>query len=246
MLRRILVGTLAFLVGYNLGTYLFYPSDAINNIVQEAVRPVYKVKDLLDKKYEEPTVGLDPELNFLVRLHNKEGQFFCSGFIISEHYVLTAGHCLADSSPFGPASLSLDEIQVRDKDGQIIDEAALPAGVNPRLDWGIVRGNFKDQMVVPILVEELPVIGSFSPIVDPIYMGCGFPMGQKQMFCSRVTPMGLNGFMIEGPGAFFPGMSGGPVIGQTEMKIVGIISYATQGRVGFAPLIGILADFYLE
>jgi len=170
----------------------------------------------------------------IVRLYVGD-QFYCSGVVIGRNYVLTASHCLVDND----YRMRNEEITVVNDDGSVVVKAK-SVGVNIRMDWGLIHGNFTNipgaYVVEAGYTQETKVTA------------CGYPQGAKILTCQELEPLMNDGFLIKckvGP-MLFPGMSGGPVF-NAEGYVVGLntLVYPQESRGGtaYSPVTGILANF---
>lgn len=196
----------------------------------------YKNEKYLDVPYTKTVPNDTVEVyQGIVRLHNLKNEFFCTGVVISNEYAITAAHCIVGMT----GSLSGDEIKVVNHT-QEFSVAAYPAGANNRQDYGIIRGDFSQFKKAPIVYDTITIEAGKT------YAACGFPMGQRNMFCSRVDIQATDYFWIQGFGFMYPGMSGGPVIDMETGEVIGVNSHVNPNTVSFSPLIGILATFNIE
>jgi len=172
----------------------------------------------------------------VVRLYRGD-QFFCSGVVIGKNYVLTASHCLIDE--YG--RMNKQAVTVVNDDGSV-RVASKPSGVNLRMDWGLLEGDF-DEIPAAIVVEV-----GFQP--PPAVIACGYPQGAQMRTCQILQPMMNDGFLIKCRvgGMLFPGMSGGPVFDQNGYVVgLNVLVYPAEsgGGVAYTPTTGILANFHI-
>lgn len=205
------------------------------------LKPTYVDKSLRDGPYTiDEGRNPSPQHGAIIKLYDSPDAFFCTAFVISNKYAVTAGHCLDELNFIGATVIKTHPIIVK---GELSEETGIlvrAVGVNPRLDWGLVVGDFSNFDKVRPVFDTL-----FKPSPIPL-QACGFPMGKKDLWCSPFFPQGLMGFSVVGPGALFPGMSGGPVFDAITGNVVGVVSYASNGYVGIFPLIGLTAYFGIE
>lgn len=167
------------------------------------------------------------EFPTLVRL-SKDGQFFCSGSVISDDYVLTAAHCLVDEN----GEMLDTEFNIESID-QVNKVVVTAAGVNQRADYGLVKGDFKRYTKMTINMDPGTGIG------DSIYIACGFPWGSSDI----CYPLGsqfqtyYDGFATTG--RLYAGMSGGPVVDINRMTIIAVNSAVAEGYVIVMPTVGL-------
>ena len=171
----------------------------------------------------------------IIRLYDASGQFFCTGVVIGANYALTASHCLVDEE----GVMRKEHVHVLNDDKSISVDAK-PAGVNLRMDWGLLHGDFSK--IPGSLVFEVGFEAS------PGVIACGYPHGANAITCQVLVPYMNDGFFIkcQPGGMLFPGMSGGPVFDK-EGHLVGlnIAAYpaAQRGGVAYSPVTSILACF---
>ena len=189
--------------------------------------------DLLDQKYQPQSINATQKYEPIIRLIDPATGFFCTGFVVDKNYAFTAGHCIEDF--FG---LKSGEIIIQDINSEETGIVAQAAGINTRMDWGIVRGDFSNFMNMPIMENDLE-------LTSAEVISCGFPQGRRQLFCSVIRLHGTDNFHLAGTGFLYPGMSGGPVLNEFG-EAIAINSYVRGEIVAVAPLIGILAMFGIE
>lgn len=193
----------------------------------------------------------------VIRLHRvnpKDGSgFYCSAFVVSNAYAVTAGHCIEGTSGMTKAKIAIYNREL--KDTGVVAKAA---AINRRGDVGLITGDFSKFRKIRILVSAQeynnviqgltgpgPYAEQMKMMGQPRFIACGYPYGDAMM-CSGVRPAGLSTFMIMGSALVFPGMSGGPLIDQDYGIAVGVNSFATDGVNGFGSLISIIASFEIE
>lgn len=169
----------------------------------------------------------------MVRLTDVNGKFFCSGTVIADNMVLTAGHCLNDKPLLVE---SIDNVK-----GEILVAQALPIMINQRADYGLITGNFTGFSKLKI---------ETNPYKDLLYhqstlVACGFPWGSTPV-CYPIRgdlKKTFDGFTADGQ--LYPGMSGGPVIDTKTGTVVAVNSAVFEGGIVVMPLIGLFESLGL-
>lgn len=181
------------------------------------------------------TPTINPPYDSIVQLY-VNGDFICSGVVIDEQYAVTAAHCLTDQNN----DVEISPFFVRDPKNLQSTVKSKVVGVNRSIDYGLLRGNFRNFKKSPINVyyDEFASNGAF--------MACGFPYGQNRISCMSINPQGNYIFQILAIGKLYPGMSGGPVFNLITGNVIGVNSAAGQGFVLIAPLIGLYGSFGIE
>lgn len=172
----------------------------------------------------------------IVRL-SVNGQFMCSGVVIGSNYILTASHCIVDEQ----TGLMRDEVVTIQGDNGRVEVMGRTAGVNLRMDWGLIHGNFSSIPASHVLSTDVSK--------DKVLRACGFPQGNHKIYCTILEP-GLNdALLIKTRGIVWPGMSGGPVFDETgtvvglNIRVYELGDARDVGGSGISPTIGILANF---
>lgn len=202
-----------------------------------------RIKDLppfsLSQNYE----NNEALLPALVRIEEPatffhEQQFNCSGTVISDDYVLTAAHCVGGME----GKLSSDKVLIIAIGGTVVE--AVPASMNARADYALIKGDFKGFNKLRVLPNlEKGIGGVFGA---PQILTCGFPWGASDV-CYGAKPLGPYIQFIAMQGLLYPGMSGGPVIEPQFMIVVGVNSMMLDGgAIGIAPLVGLFETLHVE
>lgn len=171
----------------------------------------------------------------IVRLHTTDGRFFCSGFVISAKYVMTAAHCLTEDF-----ELTDNPISIRLPSGQDVNTVGTPAAVNINSDLGLITGDFSGFNVVHVSTTPGLTLQIFMGAAGPV-ISCGFPYGD-QATCLQFLPQTNFLNFIAGQGFLYPGMSGGPVFSLLTGIVVGVNSAMMEGGVLIAPIIGLFSE----
>lgn len=184
------------------------------------------------KSLKRPTcVPSDIKMPPIVRLHNKNGQFFCTGVIINTQQAITAAHCVEEMD------LNKSNINVRGADSADTCVTASIEAYESRSDIALLSGDFKsfDYLAIATAPQE-----DLSLLLDPssLVISCGYPWGGA-LFCSPLVNRYFYQFDIASLGVLFPGMSGGPVIDVVTGKVIAL-NYAVIGpTILVSPLINI-------
>lgn len=154
-------------------------------------------------------IELRTKPGFLSKLLGKKSTGFCSGTVISNNYIITAGHCLQGSAK--------ETVNIQADGGEILTTGIVVsyfmyAGV----DLGLVEGDFKTFKKIPV---------ASKPSLDsPAFLTCGYPGAGKNGLCFMIPPVGPAGFSLIGTANLVPGMSGGPLINLVTKELVGVNS----------------------
>lgn len=163
----------------------------------------------------------------MVRLLTAEGKFFCSGSVISDGLVLTAGHCVLGQT--------LLVQSLPNAKGETLVAEAKPLMANGRADYGLVSGNFSGFAHLAIQVDPNADILYFPSK----YVMCGNPWGSTPVCypVKREMKKYFDCFITEGQ--LYPGMSGGPVIDLKTGLVVAVNSAVGADGVLVCPLVGL-------
>lgn len=164
-----------------------------------------------------------------IRLKDSMDQFYCSGVVIDGNYAMTAAHCVTNS--FG--LMRSDPIRIYDVTDNFTGTIAKVVALEPQRDIAFIQGNFEDFTYV-----NVDFSGQYINAKMPA-MSCGFPAGQRDLYCVMLELEGNRYFQYKFKGnTIFPGMSGGPVIGAG--LVIGINSAVYDNGVIVAPVVGAL------
>jgi S1-C subfamily serine protease len=202
-----------------------------------------RIKDLppfsLSQNYE----NNEALLPALVRIEQPETffheqQFNCSGTVISDDYVLTAAHCVGGME----GKLESNKVLIISIGGSVVE--AVPASMNARADYALIKGDFKGFNKLRVLPNLEKGIGSVFGV--PQVLTCGFPWGATDV-CYGAKPLVPYLQFIALQGLLYPGMSGGPVIEPQSMIVVGVNSMMlNDGAIAIAPLVGLFQTLHVE
>lgn len=215
-------------VGLTVGNLL---TDKVSNLLYkiDAPRMIDTIEDL--PGYNENQDYSQKEFSPLVRLEAMDGEFFCSGSVISDEYVLTAAHCIEEGGRLRKTSIKVVSLVNHKK--EILQVEAVAAAKNSRADYGVIRGDFKRFTKVKISFRPQSILEIQGPV-----LACGFPWGAED-FCYQAGDFNMYYNFIGARGVLFPGMSGGPVIDRGTGLVFAVNSAMVPGGVLFSPLIGL-------
>jgi V8-like Glu-specific endopeptidase len=168
---------------------------------------------LLSRKSSQPNISV--RLSPIVRLMSN-GETFCSGVVIRKDIILTAAHCVAETSPLGNKHVNTGSIEIRGEDNKPVNTFGRVVSLRPKTDQAIITGSF-------ILFEPRNTVYSVEELVKlqqkgNKFVACGYPLG-GDLFCQSVFFDNNNGFMWAVKGVLLPGMSGGPVFSDAGLVI---------------------------
>lgn len=167
----------------------------------------------------------------LVKLYTEDGHFFCSGSVVSNKYILTAGHCLDGDFARG-------DLKIYTKNGQDSGATGQAAALSRSSDIGLILGDFSKFRKAQ--VSRIGIIGHTGPFVT-----CGSPHGDP-MICVPYQPISTADFMIAGKSFLYKGMSGGPVYDESTGEIVAVNSRVSGPGSLVAPTVAVFGQFGIE
>jgi S1-C subfamily serine protease len=172
----------------------------------------------------------------IIQLVDEKHGFFCSASVFDNQYAITAAHCLTGA--FG--GLRTARIIIKDSHGKDTKIRAKAVGINDRIDFGLIKGDFTKFNKVKIDSYHNHFLRG------GLFIACGFPQGQNKVSCEAFTPKTNYMFHTVGTSALVPGMSGGPVFDVLTNTVVGVNSAVGEGVVYVVPLVGFLGAFGIE
>lgn len=173
----------------------------------------------------------------VVRLHDMDGNFFCSGVVVSDKNVMTAAHCV-DHLP--PLDVS---VSVRSFDGKQ-KALAWVRGAHSRADFAVLGGDFKSFRKQPHSVNPKVILDKAFKSKEPL-VSCGYPYA-GELLCLPVVKRGTFGFWITGDSNLYPGMSGGPVMDASTGTVIAVNSAMMGGYAILAPIVEIYAALRIK
>lgn len=226
----------------SFGLNLFYYQE----LFPSYTKPTYILENLppmeLQDQKANPLNPKDTEHSPVVRINvivDKKPKFICSGTVVSNKYVITAGHCITDREEGG---IDKDKVFVIQNSSKTISVDSKAVAMHPSMDYGLLMGDF----TVFQKLELDPVSLGFSGKLGP-FVTCGFPLGGIDHCQAFPGPLPFIGYQNAiGKVQLYPGMSGGPVMDLTTGYIVGINSAVGQDYSVFSPIVNFFGVFDIE
>lgn len=176
----------------------------------------------------------------IVRLHDLEGRFFCSGSVIGKHRILTAAHCVLPPDILLALGAKPAEVSIRNEHGWHVGFAKVIAGSNFTDVALLETPTFLDDQfeIMPVVTDATEAIKLLKSSAKKTT--CGYPYGGK-LYCNEFKYESRYYFFFAGDGFGYPGMSGGPTI--VDGKIIAVSSAATQTQFLIAPTLS-MYDYF--
>lgn len=137
-----------------------------------------------------------------------EGRTYCSGVVIDDTTVVTAGHCMVQDDGF-QATINHEPVEIRAADNKPLRITGKLKSFSQQLDRAVLKGNFKGFYHSNYISD--PEKSTSTRVPGNQFISCGYPMG-GQLYCSRLIYQHDMGFFLATKGVIIPGMSGGPTM----------------------------------
>lgn len=201
---------------------LFYKTKVKNiQLGRQNDLPAFKLdQDIVQRKYD----GLIQ----LISADTYKG--FCSAFVISKDYAITAAHCLVDedSRMKNSKEIKIRSIEKVEEDGNK-QQTILPVeiiGLNLTTDYALLIGNFSEFTPIRIDTKASAINGikgtEVLPGVRAPMFAVGFPFGGTEPIALPQENCQTLGETIMCQGIMFRGCSGGFLIDPITGVVVGI------------------------
>lgn len=187
-----------------------------------------------------------PQFRPIIILADKDNKRFCSATVVDNNYAITAAHCLTDNG-----RMTKENIHVYSDTGNLVLQDAHAAGIEQRVDYGLVKGDFSQFILMAASFDtSVGELMNLGPLIS-----CGFPHGQLRLFCNLFQNIAPYNLAYTGFSEMFPGMSGGPVVVNSPNGPILIgINQAVEGDITtrqpsnsiFTPIMGLLAAFDID
>jgi Trypsin len=159
-------------------------------------------KEEVSSKYESDKYGS------IVRLV-RDDFTFCSGTVVSNSLIITAGHCVSEQSPLGYTTITTDTIEIRPSENKDLKITAKVVNVSFQMDQALLTGDFikfntRQFYSKPEYLSKYLIFGQE-------FVSCGYPRG-GDLYCTTTTFVEPEDFFWSVSGVLLPGMSGGPTM----------------------------------
>lgn len=168
--------------------------------------------------------SINKKHNYIVKI--TDGNGVCSGFVVDRNYVITAAHCIGF---FSRKFLVFNSYM----------SIAKLVGMDRGLDIAVLSGDFSK-----FSSRRSKFYTNGMENKKEKYKACGYPRGQRFLYCAKLKLDGKHGNFNLAMGDIFHGMSGGPVVDQ-DGNVVGVISaiMKNNGKAVLSNIIGIPSIF---
>jgi hypothetical protein len=162
-------------------------------------------KPLIAATYSTDANKLSP----VVRLVTPDGRTYCTGIVVSNNTIFTAGHCVVQKDPFLGAVQVIKHINIRAHDNLDRKIIGTTIYLSPQMDQAVLTGDFSMFQARPAITDIATLVASVTPGVT--LTSCGYPLG-GDIYCSKTVYLGRTNFMWLVRGILLPSMSGGPTM----------------------------------
>ncbi len=197
---------------------------ASNYQVKEGQRAVFNSRDVLNNDYSKS--------NSIVRLHTLDNRFFCSGTVISDKYVLTAGHCVVNTL----GKIKSENLYVV-SDNLLDVKIGTAVASESQSDLALIEGDFSSFNKMKVLINPNDL-----DITQSEYKTCGYPRGDR-LTCVKTKITGNSFFQLKGQGLIYPGDSGGPTIDTKNNIVIAVSTAVDNDGILLSPAVGLFVMF---
>lgn len=184
----------------------------------------------------------------------ESGKGFCSGFVISNDYAISAAHCFVDAktSKLNDKEYGARARSVEDENNVSVAPMFI-VGVHVNADYAVLKGNFKAYS--KLMINSSPNVlqqwtqRSLLPGMDPIpVFAIGYPYGTRTaMAYGQANCVTVYDYIECGISAgLLPGMSGGPAMDPLTGEVIGINYAMGPSTKFFKHMIGIFEAFNIR
>lgn len=194
--------------GITLLSYVFF-----SYVFESRHDNVFGLAPLINKQEYTEYEKKDPVVRISVN-----GSFTCTGFVVSQIYIITAAHCVEELHQV---------VQIHDSSKEIFILGEV-VGIYDPMDQALLRASIGNR-IAPVKAD---FTGKLMSMDTTQVITCGFPGGQPEILCNAGTLSGSRFFMRTGTGALYKGMSGGPVfvLDEKEGLVVTAINSAVDSK----------------
>jgi S1-C subfamily serine protease len=240
MKQFLLILTIA--AGYMLGQSLLDTAKVISDKLSQ-IPVIFTTENMpsfsiSENRYNDALVKHN---NFpVVRIHDEDGNFLCSGTIISRDYVLTAAHCVIEGNKLSSQAYTI-KVLSDDKSTIIKSIKSKAVAANANADYALIKGDYIGLSTIPIAVGVSESLERSDSVLT-----CGFPYGAERNICYGTSDFSVYFFRLASKGILYPGMSGGPVYDVKTNRLVGVNSAVGQGFIITTSLVGLFETLGVE
>lgn len=154
--------------------------------------------------------GLGPIVRLVV-----QGRTFCSGTVVNETTIITAGHCIAMDTPLGPM-INPNPIEIRASDNIPRGHMGRVNYASGQMDHAILKGDFR-QFKPKFYITDVAELNK-TLVAGRKLISCGYPLNGP-LHCSNMVYTDKIYFFGAATGLLLPGMSGGPTMTEDGTEV---------------------------